>query len=190
MKNIAHCTVSFFLLLWLIQPVQAQDAYNALKSRAGGLRSSFSANFALTTSGGMVRSGKLYYQAPNKLHVKMSGGGVIATNGRQLVIYNPGSVVAAKQDVGGASGGLFSTLRSYTGSIRGNSYVFTKPGAYYEEIVVTVRGKMIASVRMRHEDQVQTFSFSNVKVGRGIKASLFSFRPPTSVRIIENPMNR
>ncbi len=178
------------LLFCGLVPLYAQDALSALKAAAGGMYSSFTANFTYTSSGGAVNSGKIYYQYPNKLHVRTSNGGVIATNGTHLWIYNPASAICARQDVGGSSGGIIGLLSGYEGQIRGNSYVFRKPGAYYEEVVVTVSNGMIASVRLRHEDETSVYSFSGIQLDAGIKGSLFTFKPPANAQLVENPLNR
>ena len=165
------------------------DPYSELKSKVGGLYSSFSANFNYTSSSGAATSGKMYYKSPNKIHLKMGNGKVIATNGQHIWFFNPGSSVCAKQEVGGASGGLLGLLSSYGGSKRGNTYVFSNPAKHYQEISVRVSSGSI-NVRMAHNSEYINFSFSDFKPGRAIPAGYFNFRPPPSVRIIENPLNR
>lgn len=168
----------------------ANEALSQLKSKVGGLYSSFTASFTYSNSGGATKSGKIYYQYPNKLHIRMSDGGVVATNGRSLWIYNPASGLCAKQDVGGGSGGLLGRLGSYEGRATGNRFVFRNPEAHFTEIAVSAAKGMVSSVTMRTAEGAATqYQFSGVRVGAGVKASLFNYKPPTSARVIENPLN-
>lgn len=185
-------SLTFFSLVILLMPLklQAQDAYSQLKSKIGGMYSSMTGNFSFTSSNGMVTNGKIYYKYPNKLHLRTSDGGVIATNGNYLWLYNPSSMICARQDVGGGSGGILGMIRSYNGTVRGNTYIFRKESGGYDEIIVRVGSKTIRSVQLKKGDVTYTYSFSGVRVGSGIKASLFSYKPPPNARVIENPLNR
>ncbi|MCB1146169.1 MAG: zf-TFIIB domain-containing protein [Leptospiraceae bacterium] len=170
--------------------LHAQDALSQLKSQIGGMFTSFSANFSVTGSGGSVSTGKVYYQYPNQLHVSVSGGGIIATNGKFLWLYNPSSGFCARQDVGGSSGGVLGLLGGYEGSVRGGNFVFKNPANYYSEIIVTASNGMLRSLTLRHEDQSTTYAFTGVNVGGGARASLFNFKPPPNAQMVENPLNR
>lgn len=185
--------ISFALIAALFifnSSIKAQDALSSLKSKVSGAFSSFSANFSVTNSGGSLSGGKIYYQYPNKLRVNVSGGGVIATNGTYLWLYNPSSGFCARQDVGGSSGGIIGLLSSYEGSIKGNNFIFKNASNYYSEIIVTTAGNMVRSVTLRHEDSTITYAFSGVRVGGGARSSLFNFKPPSNVQLVENPLNR
>ncbi len=189
LKSLSIPFFSAILYFSAITGIRADAALDSLRGKIGGLYSSFTANFSVAGSSGQALSGKIYYQAPNKVHIKMSNGGIIASNGQYIVIYNPASGMAAKQDAGGTSGGILGLLRGYEGTVQGNRYIFRKPDTQ-EQIVVSVANNMLSSVQIRRETGTVTYSFSGVNVGAGISGSLFSYKPPTSVRVIENPLNR
>ncbi|MCX7632959.1 MAG: outer membrane lipoprotein carrier protein LolA [Turneriella sp.] len=165
----------------------AQSAYEQLKGQLKGLYSSFRASFAVTYSSGQIQTGKIYYQYPGKLRVETATG-VIATNGTHLWLHNKNSSVCARQDVSGLSGGLLGLLANYEGSVQGSTYIFRKKDAYYQEIVVQVAGGMLRSVRLKHDDEVTTYTFSGVTIDTGISGSMFNYRP-AGAQIVENPLN-
>ena len=80
-------------------------------------------------------------------------------------------------------------LSSYGAGKRGNTYVFTNPARYYQEIAISVNEGSI-NIKMNSGSEYTNFRFANFKPGRAIRASYFNFRPPASVRVIENPLNR
>ncbi len=186
---------ALFRKLWLLpsalllssSSVFADAAFESLKANVKGLYSSFRASFAVTSSGGSVQSGKILYQYPGKLRVE-TGTGVIATNGQHLWVHNKGSSLCARQDVGGVGGGILGVLSSYEGTIQGNTYIFKKKGARFEEIVVQVAGGMVRSVRMKRGDESITYSFSGMTIDAGISGAMFNYKP-AGAQIIENPLN-
>lgn len=189
LKSLALPFFAFVLSFGFLNELHAQDALAQLRSRVGGMYGSFSANFTVSGSSGQVSSGKIYYQAPNKVHLKMGNGGIVATNGRYIYIYNPASGMAAKQDAGGSSGGILGLLQGYEGQVRGNTFIFKKPGTS-RQVTVTVANNFVRTVQIRYEDGgTTTYSFSGVQQ-RGVPASLFSFKPPPSVQVVENPLNQ
>jgi len=174
-----------------ITPVFSQSVIAQLKGQVGGMYSSFTGNFTYTSSSGVIQSGKIYYQYPNKLHLKMSGGGVVATNGRFLWIFSPKSMICLKQDAGGSSGGIMGMINGYEGKQRGSSFIFKGNGKrHYDEIVVTASKGILKSVRLKKGDSITNIAFSGIKIGAGIKKSLFNYKPPTSARVKENPLNQ
>jgi outer membrane lipoprotein-sorting protein len=171
----------------LTTALSADAAYDALKGQLKGLYSSFRATFAVTSSSGQIQTGKIMYQYPGKLRVE-TGSGVIATNGTHLWVHNKNSPLCARQDVSGVGGGILGILASYEGTIQGNTYIFRKKGAHYDEIVVQVAGGMLRSVRLRHGDETTTYSFSGMTVDTGISGSMFNYKP-AGAQIVENPLN-
>lgn len=165
----------------------ADAAYDALKGQVKGLYSSFRASFAVTSSSGQIQTGKILYQYPGKLRVDTASG-VIATNGTHLWVHNKSSSLCARQDVSGVGGGLLGVLSSYEGTIQGNTYIFRKKGAHFDEIVVQVAGGMVRSVRLKHGDDTTTYSFSGMTIDAGISGSMFNYKP-AGAQIIENPLN-
>lgn len=182
--------VKYLGLLLTVLPVYAQNnALEKLREAVGDMfSSSFTANFTVTNPQGQTVSGKIYYQAPNKLHLRTSEGGIIATNGTHLWIYNPAVSVCAKQEVSQNSGGILSWLSSYEGIAKGDGFIFRKNGAYYEEVFISTAGGKLTSIRLRHQDEFTTYTFSNIEIGTGLKASLFNYKPPAHVQIVENPI--
>lgn len=180
-------SATVLLLMALAPALYADAAYEALKSQVKGLYSSFRASFAVTSSSGQIQTGKIFYQYPGKLRVE-TGTGIIATNGTHLWVHNKSSSLCARQDVSGVSGGLLGILASYEGTVQGNTYIFRKKGAHFEEIVVQVAGGMLRSVRLKHGDETTTYSFSGMTVDTGISGALFNYKP-AGVQIVENPLN-
>jgi outer membrane lipoprotein-sorting protein len=176
-----------FLALCGFWPLQADGAYDSLKGQVKGLYSSFRATFAVTSSSGQIQTGKILYQYPGKLRVE-TGTGVIATNSTHLWVHNKSSPLCARQDVSGVGGGLLGILASYEGTIQGNTYIFKKKGAHYEEIVVQVAGGMVRSVRLKHGDETTTYSFSGMTIDTGISGAMFNYKP-AGAQIVENPLN-
>ena len=181
---ISFLTISLFSVSSLYP-----NALADLRKNAGGLYSSFTANFNLISASGSTVTGKIYYRL-GQVHIRLSNGHIIATNGRHIWFFNPRSAVCAKQDVGGVSGGLLGVLASYSGKRNGNSYVFTKPNAYFKQIMVRVSGGMVRNVHFIRDSNSFSISLSAVKVGGGIPAGKFTFKPPPHVRVVENPLNR
>ncbi|AFM12822.1 LolA family protein [Turneriella parva] len=179
--------IGLALLICSFAPLHADGAYESLKGQVKGLYSSFRATFAVTSSSGQIQTGKIMYQYPGRLRVE-TGTGVIATNGTHLWVHNKSSPLCARQDVSGTGGGLLGILASYEGTIQGNTYIFKKKGAHYEEIVVQVASGMVRSVRLKHGDETTTYSFSGMTIDTGISGAMFNYKP-AGAQIVENPLN-
>ena len=116
-----RCTGSgalFALILLVSAPVQAQ-APAEIRSVVSKMSSlgSFRATVTIGSGGGGTR-GVLSYSG-GKVHLKLSDGRVIASNGRTVIVYNPGSRVAGKQPVGGG-GGLGWLLEGFEYRVSGS----------------------------------------------------------------------
>lgn len=185
----ARATFAALLIVFLFgaSALSADAAYDALKGQVKGLYSSFRATFAVTSSSGQIQTGKIMYQYPGKLRVE-TGTGVIATNGTHLWVHNKSSALCARQDVSGVGGGILGILASYDGTIQGNTYVFKKKGAHYDEIIVQVASGMVRSVRLKHGDETTTYSFSGMTIDTGISGAMFNYKP-AGAQIVENPLN-
>ena len=183
-------TLGIFLggALILCNALLAQSVYDAMKEQVKGLYTSFRASVAITSSSGQITTGKIMYQYPGKLRLETATG-IIATNGTHLWIHNKASAICARQDVSGVSGGLLGVLSRYEGVAQGGSFVFKKPGAYYDEIIVQAAGGMIRSVKLKHDEESTTYSFSNVQIDTGISGAMFNYKP-SGAQIIENPLNQ
>ena len=187
-KNTVLWVIPLLLVLvFTARNLYADAAYESLKGQVKGLYSSFRASFAVTSAGGQVQTGKIMYQYPGKLRVETATG-VIATNGTHLWVHNKGSSLCARQDVAGVGGGLLGVLASYEGTQQGNTYIFRKKGAHYEEIVVQVAGGMVRGVRLKHGDDATTYTFSGMTIDTGISGAMFNYKP-AGAQIVENPLN-
>jgi len=190
MKRYVYTFLFAFLLIFYAQPRQAADVAD-LQGQIKGLFSSFTANFSYSTSSGELYSGKIYYQYPDKLHVRLSDGRIIATNGRFLWTYNSASRICAKQTVLGSAGGLFGFLQGdYTVHADNGRYTFKWRGETRSEISIKVDGGILKSVQFKSKNDVTNASFSNVVTDTSMKASLFSYKPDPDAQLIENPLNR
>ncbi|MBI3394216.1 MAG: hypothetical protein HY042_00090, partial [Spirochaetia bacterium] len=98
----------------------AADGADSVAKVVGRMNSlgSFRASISITTGDGFAR-GVLSFQG-GKFHLAMSDGRILASNGRDIVVFNPGSGTAGKQSVGGG-GGLGWILKGYKVKSTGNS---------------------------------------------------------------------
>ncbi len=174
-------------------PLEAQQVPAEIRSVVSKMSSlgSFRATVTLGSGSGGTR-GVLSYSG-GKVHLKLSDGRVIASNGRSVVVYNPASRVAGKQPVGGG-GGIGWLLSGFEYRVAGNQATgrSTDPGSRLSEVkVVWGDGYILRklSMRSRENDSWFTISLSNVRSVAGFPAALFSYKPPAGSRTVENPLN-
>jgi outer membrane lipoprotein carrier protein len=181
-----------FLLLFMlvIQPRQAAEI-DDIQAGIKGLYTNFTANFSYTTSSGELLSGKIYYQYPDKLHLRLSDGRVIATNGKFLWTYNSDTKICARQTVREQSGGLFYFLRAgYSVQQDNGRYIFKGSGENQKEVSIKIEGGNLKSVQFKTKNDVINISFSNIVTDTSMKASLFSYKPDPEAQLVENPLNK
>ena len=163
----------------------------SLKNHIGGIFTSFSANFSYSSGEGLVYTGKIYYEYPGKLHLKLSDGRIIATNGTYLWLFNPETMKCARQKVTMDNGNFLGMLSAENlVSSTDTNFVFEKPGGKIREVIINTQGNMIKNARLKINENYVSVSFSNVETDIGIKASLFNYKPPTDAQLVENPLNQ
>lgn len=174
----------------VIQPRQAAEI-DDIQAGIKGLYTNFTANFSYTTSSGELLSGKIYYQYPDKLHLRLSDGRVIATNGKFLWTYNSDTKICARQTVREQSGGLFYFLRAgYSVQQDNGRYIFKGSGENQKEVSIKIEGGNLKSVQFKTKNDVINISFSNIVTDTSMKASLFSYKPDPEAQLVENPLNK
>lgn len=191
-RKIMNYTFALFSGLFLFFATSYAAEIGDLERRIKGLHTNFTANFSYSSSLGESYTGKIYYQYPNKLHIQLSDGRVIATNGKFLWTYNSETRICARQVVQEESaGGLFYFLHgNYSVQEENGRYVFKRPVDDGNEITVKVEGDTVKSVQFKSAADVVNFSFSNVVTDTNMKSSLFNYKPDPEAQLIENPLNR
>lgn len=133
---------------------------------------------------------------PGKIYVKFGNpsGKTIVCNGRRLWIYSSATNICGIQDVGGNSGGIAGLLAGYMGIVTaqgGGGYTLKlkKPGAAYEEVVLTLDQSFFLKRAMLKDASGKTLrvSISNVDSG-SVLPSHFEFNPPANTQIVKNPL--
>jgi len=214
MKMKSFKVLFVFLLLWGAQPQPAIEV-NDVQGKIKGLYTSFTANFSYSSSSGELYSGKIYYQYPDKLHIQLSDGRVIATNGKFLWTYNASTRICARQSVKPENGGgLFYFLQAgYSVHEENGRYIFKGKGDNLPEVSLKVDDGNLKSVQFKSKrrvapkntkaanefddadvagfgDDVINVSFSNMVTDTSMKASLFNYKPDPEAQLVENPLNR
>ena len=188
MGSFAASILCFLFLL--LQDAGAQSTHlQELKSNIAGLYSRFTGNITIIANSGQISSGKVYYQHPNKLRVKLSNGRLIITNGKFLWMCEPSRSVCFKQDVGGLGGGVMTLLKNYASQKQGDRYVFTAPNSEkIKKVIISAQDSMLKSVELSTAEGSIAVNFSNLTIGIGLKSSLFYYKD-SNTQIIENPLN-
>ncbi|MEQ9364334.1 MAG: hypothetical protein RIF32_08835 [Leptospirales bacterium] len=182
-----------FVVAGPFSALSAQQAPAEIRSVVSKMSSlgSFRATVTLGSGSGGTR-GVLSYSG-GKVHLKLSDGRVIASNGRTVIVYNPASRVAGKQPVGGG-GGIGWLLTGFEYRVAGNQATgrAIDPGSRLSEVkVVWGDGYVLRKLSMRNRESDSWFviSLSNVRSVAGFPAALFSYKPPAGSRTVENPLN-
>lgn len=178
-----------FLLYFAITDQIAASAANVV-SRMNGL-GAFRAQLTIVQTGSTLR-GTLSYEG-GKMHLALADGRVIASNGREMIVYNPATRVAGRQPVAGG-GGLGWLLSGFTETVASNHshLVATDPSAGVQEVrLFWNEGYTLRQLRIRHRDSDQwmNITLSNIQTVTGFSPGLFTYRPPAGSRTVENPLN-
>lgn len=192
-RLISLCVLALAIFSAPHVPLSAQQAPSEIRSVVSKMSSlgSFRATVTLGSGSGGTR-GVLSYSG-GKVHLKLSDGRVIASNGRTVIVYNPASRVAGKQPVGGG-GGIGWLLTGFEYRVLGNQATgrALSDSSRLSEVKVAWGDGFILrklSMRNRENDSWFTISLSNVRVVAGFPAALFSYKPPAGSRTVENPLN-
>lgn len=164
-----------------------------------GMHTSFFAevSFETTLEDGTVKkeSADLYYKYPDKMHINwISSGKIIATNGRSVWLYNPESLICIKQTVEkDSTEGFIKVLMDYkinevldgeTRTIRFIKFQET----FYEVLIVLVK-ETLSEVVFKDKDTTEKIIFHSLKSDIEFKSSLFYYKPPFFVQVVENILN-
>ncbi|MCR9141350.1 MAG: hypothetical protein NXI24_03800 [bacterium] len=173
--------------------LSAQQAPAEIRSVVSKMSSlgSFRATVTIGSGSGGT-SGTLSYSG-GKVHLKLSDGRVIASNGRVVIVYNPASRVAGKQPVGGG-GGIGWLLNGFEYRVAGNRATGRAIDGNSRISEVKVQwgdGYVLRKLSMKNRDSDSWFviSLRNVRSVAGFPAALFSYKPPAGSRTVENPLN-
>ena len=164
----------------------------AVVSRMRGM-TGFRANVSISSSGGALR-GVLSFSG-GKTHLALSDGRIIASTGRELVVYNPSSGVAGKQLMVPGGGGLGWLLTGFRTRVSGNTAQLESESATSNIQEVRLRwkeGHVLEQLNIKHKNSNDWLSItlSNVRAVDGFPVSLFSYDPPAGSRTVENPLNQ
>lgn len=164
----------------------------AVVSRMRGM-TGFRANISISSSGGALR-GVLSFSG-GKTHLALSDGRIIASTGRELVVYNPSSGVAGKQLMVPGGGGLGWLLTGFRTRVSGNTAQLESenPTSNIQEVRLRWKeGHLLEQLNIKHKNSNDWLSItlSNVRAVDGFPVSLFSYDPPAGSRTVENPLNQ
>ena len=158
---------------------------------------SFKADLSINHAGTMAR-GKLSYQ-DGKIHLKLSDGRVIAADGKELVVYNPVSMVAGRQslDEEEKSLGLNWLLSGYGTQQydQSKSSVVMKAldsRREIQDVQLEWNEKFYIktiSYKTLEKEEWTVLTFANITSVNNLSAGLFSWRPPAESRTVLNPLN-
>ena len=155
---------------------------------------SFKANISISSGNSQGLNGTLSYQK-GRIHLALSGGRVIASTGRELVVFDPASGVAGKQELNPKGGGLGWILQGYRVNASGNSahLVAEKENMQYKEVRLNwgedFTLKQI-SVKSKNATDWLVIKISNVRIVESFPSNLFSYKPPAGSRTVDNPLNQ
>jgi outer membrane lipoprotein-sorting protein len=164
----------------------------AVVSRMRGM-TGFRANISISSSGGALR-GVLSFSG-GKTHLALSDGRIIASTGRELVVYNPSSGVAGKQLMVPGGGGLGWLLTGFRTRVSGNTAQLEaeSPTSNIQEVRLRWKeGHVLEQLNIKNKNSNDWLSItlSNVRAVDGFPVSLFSYDPPAGSRTVENPLNQ
>ena len=193
--------VSFLLSLPFFFPFgwKAQDPSAEVRKIVAKLRSldRFRVNITIErkSDAGKKLSGTLSYEN-GKSHLILQDGRVVATNGIYMIAYNPVNGVAAKQLVDPPAGGAGWLLEGFdyelispreaVGGARAPKARFQKVRLQWDEKYVL----RSLSTLPRGSEEWSHLYLSDFRELTSFSPSLFSYRPPTGSRTVENALNR
>ena len=192
MKKIIQ--ISFILALFPFSAAHSQaSVVNQVVSKWNSL-ASFKANISISSGNSQGLSGTLSYQK-GKMHISLSGGRVIASTGRELVVFDPSTGVAGKQELipsGGGLGWLLAPGYSVTSSGNTAHLVAQNPFLQYTEVRMNWGDDYILrqlSMKSKDRDWL-VIKISNIRMVESFPSNLFSYKPPAGSRTVENPLNQ
>ncbi len=199
LRKLVLFTFFVFILLLSFSVICPQEASGAQLEVMKVVRKlsslqSFRANITFTRPSGAEEAGSLSYEK-GKLYLRLRDGRVLAANNLNIVAYNPGFDVAARQPIDKLSGGLGWLLDgiAYEASNGGARGVPTRVGSRIQEIFVSWNSEYQLrrlSILNKGTDKWLHITLSELREAVGFPPTLFSFRAPTGSRTVENALNR
>lgn len=178
--------------------LQAQDApaaANPIARVVAAMRSlkSFTAHITINSAEGLVR-GKLVYQN-GMMNLRLRDGRVIASNGRNLLVFSPGTNVAGKQDIHARGGGLGWILNGYRSEIKGNTahLVAEEPDKRIQEVRLQWGSDFLLqniTFRSKEGENWTTVGLTKITPVNNISTAKFFWHPPSGSRTVDNPLNQ
>ncbi len=194
---IAPLLIPLSLLLFILStPLIARSPQQAVRNFVTKFQSLKVFQAYITISSGSQNiSGTLSYQN-TRFHLKLDDGRVLAGNGLYAIGYNPNQRVAGKQKLGPPRGGLSWLLGNRFHYELHSSEAVGKAKDPNDSIQdVRLRwgaNDMFQSISTKRKNSTnwQTIRLSNIQKRTSFAPSLFSYRPPSGSRTVENPLRR
>ncbi len=157
---------------------------------------SFKATIVVESEGTTSRA-ELAYQS-GKFQMRFTDGRVIASNGHQVIVYNPETGVGGRQDLDPTVpvvGGLDWLLHGFQTTVEGRSARLKalNPAQSIQEVRMKWGDDhrlTMLSIRYRNADNNLTVSLSALRKVESFPASVFSYKPPAGTRTVDNPLNQ
>ncbi len=191
------CLLLCLLFLLPFSDICAQEAPAPVRRLVYKLKNlkSFRAQLSLSSKE-QVLSGTLSYQE-GSLHLRLDDGRVIAANAIYTIVYNPQTGVAGKQLVEEKlTGGLEWLLKGFSYELLSSSKAIARalhPRSYIQGLSLEWDEQyLLKKLVLLRSNQKQWFALSlfDVRELTAFSPSLFSYRPPTGSRTVENVLNR
>ncbi len=190
-----------FLLLPLVAYAQ-NDASVQLNQLLSSFQT-YQANFHQVTQD---TDGRVLQTSQGRIMIKRPGNfrweadtptkQIIITDGKTLWVYDVDLAQATRQPLNQQtnvnpasllSGSVENLKKQFTITGGGNVFqlVPTKKGINFNWIRVEFRGGVLASMKVQNNlDEVSTFQFTNIKINPSLPPSLFQFKPPRGVDVV------
>ncbi len=165
-------------------PIRGDELHTAIKKFQ---YSTFYANFNLEWDNQTI-TGKIYYQNTN-IHIKLNDGRIIASNLKNIIVYDPQTKVSGKQDK--ISGGGLEWVLKYPYELEGNKAIILpdNENPYKKIIIIWNQDFFPTTIQFISEKITITYRFSNIVFLNNISSNYFSYKPPAGSRSVENPLN-
>ena len=182
----------------LIDLLQQYTTYSANFTEA----TSDAKNLAIMPSSGHVmikKPGLFFWETLTPNHQQ------VMSNGKSMWIYDvdlaqatqrpaviPGQIEPAKILAGdGSELSQYFTIERMTTHVANNQSVFTltakQDNAVFSKITMSFQqGRLVKIVALNNLDQTSTFTFSNIQLNQPIDSSIFTFKPPKGVDVLQD----
>src|SRR4030042_3725298 len=151
-----------------------------------------------TSLEGQTYSGSFKYLAPGKIYIKFSSPSeeILVTDGRTLWIYSPGTKRGGIQELAkdATSGGIAALVAGYSGIAAERDAGYTlklkKDESQYSEIILSVDATFLlkGAIFKLNDGRIISFSLSDISTTAEVRPSLFNFKIPKGVQIVNSPL--